>query len=101
MEQITIRLQENQLESIESEASEHDASRSEYIRELLDRGIEYEELKDRVKQREKRIEELEEQLAKRSQVEDKIDEVALAVREEEPEPPFFVRWIDWYRSRED
>jgi metal-responsive CopG/Arc/MetJ family transcriptional regulator len=40
MEQITIRIQEEFLESIESGASEHNESRSEHIRDLLRKGME-------------------------------------------------------------
>lgn len=47
--------------------------------------------------REGRIDELEEQLAPRSQVEEKLD--TLATRGEEPPPPFFVRWVRWFQTR--
>jgi metal-responsive CopG/Arc/MetJ family transcriptional regulator len=45
MEQITIRLQEDFLESIEGAASEHNESRSEHIRDLLRKGMEYEDVR--------------------------------------------------------
>jgi metal-responsive CopG/Arc/MetJ family transcriptional regulator len=45
MEQITIRIQEEFLESIEGAADEHNESRSEHIRDLLKKGMEYEDVR--------------------------------------------------------
>lgn len=45
MESITIRIPEDDLESLDSEADEHGVSRSEYIRRLIDKGREYDEVK--------------------------------------------------------
>jgi len=99
MEPLTIRIREETKESIEGEASEYGVSASEYVRELIRKGREYDELRNRLEAREERIEELEEQLAKRSQIEEKVDTLANRVEEsEEPAPPFLVRWWRWYRS---
>ena len=101
MEPLTIRIREGTKESIEGEASEYSVSVSEHVRELIRKGREYDELRDRLKTREERIEELEEQLSKRSHIEEKVDTLANRVEEsEEPTPPFPVRWWRWYRSRE-
>jgi len=44
MKTITIRIPEDDLESIDEEAGEHDATRSEYVRTLIERGRGYEDL---------------------------------------------------------
>jgi L-lysine 2,3-aminomutase len=72
---LTIRIREETKESLEEEADEYDVSVSEYVRDLIDKGREYDEIKDRLEAREDRIEELEEYLATRSNIEDKIDEL--------------------------
>jgi TolA-binding protein len=101
MEPLTIRIRKETKKSIDSEASEHGVSVSEHVRELIRKGREYDELRDRLEAREDRIEELEEQLARRSQIEDRVDELAIELREQgEAEAPFFVRWWQWYRDRD-
>jgi hypothetical protein len=46
--------------------------------------------------RKDRIEDLEEQLARRSDIEEKIDD--LAKRDQEPNPPWPVRWWQWAKE---
>jgi antitoxin component of RelBE/YafQ-DinJ toxin-antitoxin module len=94
MEPMTIRIQDETKESLEEAASEYGVSVSEYVRELIQQGREYDDLRDRLESREARIEELEEELAKRSQVEEKVD--TLVKRNSEPEPPFFVSWYQYF-----
>jgi septal ring factor EnvC (AmiA/AmiB activator) len=72
---LTIRIREELKESLEEEADEYDVSVSEYVRTLLEKGREYEELEEQLAAREERIEDLEEQLRRRSQIEEKIDEL--------------------------
>jgi uncharacterized coiled-coil DUF342 family protein len=110
--QTTIRLEEQLIEDLDSEAEEKGISRSEYIRQILRERGESEELREeidtlrqRLESREERIEELEQQLTRRSQIEEKVEEVALEVREvreerEESNAPFFVKWARWFRERE-
>ena len=107
--QTTIRLEESLIEDLDSEAEERDVSRSEYVRQILRERRESEELReeidslrDRLESREERIEELEQQLTRRSQIEEKVEEVALEVREdrEESNAPFFVKWARWFRERD-
>jgi TolA-binding protein len=107
--QTTIRLEESLIEDLDSEAEERDVSRSEYVRQILRERRESEELReeidtlrDRLESREERIEELEQQLARRSQIEEKVEEVALEVREdrEESNAPFFVKWYKWFQERD-
>lgn len=92
-------------ERIEDRADERGTSVSAEARELIGQGFRAEnleddvaELRDRLVSREDRIDELEEQLARRSQVEEKID--TLAKRTDEPAPPWPVRWWRWLRSEE-
>lgn len=87
------------LAELEREAEERGVSRSEHIRDTLERRGEVARLRSRLEQREERIDKLEEQLSRRSQVEEKID--TLAKRTEEPDAPFFVRWYRWWRLRGD
>jgi len=99
MKPLTIRIQEEKKETLDSEADEYGVSVSEYVRELIEKGREYDEIEERLESRENRIAELEEQLARRSQVEEKIDTLAKRVdREEEQEPPWPVRWYRWFSS---
>ena len=102
---ITIRLREELIGRLDAEAEERDVSRSEYAREILrqrhdvrELQEEIDDLKEELRAREERVRELEEQLAKRSQIEEKVD--TLAKRQEEPEAPFFVQWYQWFRGRE-
>jgi len=98
MNPLTIRVREDTKESLESEASEYGVSVSEYVRELIEKGREYDDLQDRLESREARIDELEDQLAKRSQVEEKVDTLAKRVEDRnEPEPPWPIRWYEYFR----
>lgn len=106
-ESITIRLEGDLIDRLEAEADDEGVSRSEHIREILREQGERRELeeeidtlRDRLETREERIETLEEQLARRSQIEERVEEVALEVREdrEENRAPFFVQWYRWFRD---
>ena len=101
MEPLTIRIPEDLKESLDAEADEYDVSTSEYVRRLIRQGREYDDLQDRLETREARIDELEEQLARRSQIEDKIENLPDKIREpddDDPSPPWPVRWYRWFRN---
>lgn len=108
--QTTIRIDDTLIDRLDEEAEERGISRSEYIRRILRERHDKPEslreevhsLRDRLESREKRIEELEQQLTRRSQIEEKVEEVALEVREEREESnaPFFVKWARWFRERD-
>ena len=83
MEPLTIRIRAETKESLDEEADEYDVSVSEYVRELIRKGREYDELAERLDAREDRIEELESQLRKRSQIEDKIEDLPDKIRNAE------------------
>ena len=80
MEPLTIRVREDTKKSLESEADAYDVSVSEYVRELIEQGREYDELADRLDSREQRIDELESQLRKRSNIEEKIEDLPDKIR---------------------
>jgi septal ring factor EnvC (AmiA/AmiB activator) len=102
MDPLTIRIPEETRESLESEADEHDVSVSEYVRRLIRKGREYDELAARLDAREARIDELEAQLARRSQLEEKVEALPDKIRDvdAEPAPPWPVRWYRWIRRDE-
>jgi predicted RNase H-like nuclease (RuvC/YqgF family) len=83
MEPLTIRVREKTKESLEEEAAEYDVSVSEYVRELIEKGREHDDLRERLESREKRIEELETQLTERSRVEEKIEDLPDKIRDVE------------------
>lgn len=103
MEQITLRLPPDLLERLDEEADEAGISRSEHIRNVLRTRENTDKLRERIKQKEARIDQLEEQLARRSQVEEKVDVLAERVenRERADDAPFFVRWARWFRGGDD
>lgn len=107
-QQTTIRLTENLIEELDTEADERGLNRSEYVRQIIRERHEADELREEVDSlreqltsRENRITELEQQLRERREIEEKVDEVALEVREqkETSNAPFPVRWYKWWRSR--
>jgi Arc/MetJ-type ribon-helix-helix transcriptional regulator len=61
--------------------NEEFGSKSDAIRYLLERGREADEIKERLETREDRIEQLEDQLARRSNIEDDLEEVAETVED--------------------
>jgi predicted RNase H-like nuclease (RuvC/YqgF family) len=83
MEPLTIRVRKETKESLEEEASEYGISVSEYVRGLIAKGREYDDLHDRLDAREDRVEELEEQLRERSRVEEKIEDLPDKIRDRE------------------
>lgn len=78
MEQITLRISENTLESLEGEADEHGRSRSEHIRDVLESRHEIDELRsehERVaSELREEIADLERQLDNRNDVVDSLRE---------------------------
>ncbi|WP_185977418.1 ribbon-helix-helix protein, CopG family [Haloglomus irregulare] len=107
MKHLSVTVEESTLERIDELKEERDESRSQVVRDLLSKGQRADELekelntlRQRLETREARIEELEQQLTRRSQIEEKVEEVALEVREERAESnaPFFVKWYRWFRD---
>lgn len=101
--QVSVRIPLRMKAELEREADERGISRSEYIRTTLESRHEADHLRERLDVREERIDELEMQLAKRSQVEEKVDTLQNRVEDQQStqNAPFFVRWVQWWRSREN
>jgi len=66
--------------ALEREAAERGVSRSEYIRSILADRHRVDELEERLRVREDRIEELERQLAERSEIEERIEDLPDKIR---------------------
>lgn len=105
MEHLSVTVEESTLERIDELKDERDSSRSQVVRDLLSKGQkadeleqEMETLRERLETREARIDELEEQLARRSNIEEKVD--TLAKRQETTNAPFFVKWYKWFQERD-
>lgn len=79
--------------------AEGNNSQAEVVRNLLWAGLDAADLRERLERREERIEQLHEELRRRSEIEEKID--TLAVQEQEPDPPFFIEWWQWIRNTAD
>ena len=97
---ISASVPESLNEDIEQLVEEDDTinSKAEAIRHLLERGFEAEELETEIKHREARINELENMLGERDQVEEQVTELAQTI-ENQQQAPFFVQWWSWWRSR--
>jgi metal-responsive CopG/Arc/MetJ family transcriptional regulator len=103
MENLTVRVPESLIQDLDEEAEEEEMTRSEYVRQILQERHETEELQaevetlqDRVESREARIDTLEQQLSRRSEIEEKVG--TLAKKQDEPAAPFFVEWVRWWRE---
>lgn len=92
MEQITLRLDEETIKSLDDEADEHDRSRSEHIRKVIDsrtdvdelrkeHEAEVAELRDEIQSLEAKRDDLQRQLASANQRIDTTNELVEHVRE--------------------
>lgn len=107
MVRVTASVDEEDKEYIQ-EQSKEDAefnSMSEVMRDCITAHKERNELEnkierlhDRLESREERIETLEEELARRRNVEEKVD--TLAKRQETSNAPFFVKWYRWFQDQD-
>lgn len=113
MKKVTVSLEQRHLDQLDEWQKNNGAgSRAAAVRQIFDDyeqlhteceelHTECENLRERLGSREDRIEELEEQLARRSQVEEKVDVLAKRVEEgDEPDPPWPIRWYRYFRGDE-
>ena len=104
MQQLSIKLPDDAIESLNDLADEeHDGNRSQAVREVVRKGLKYDDLKVERERAEARADQLRRQMVERENTEQEV--VALRRRIEERErsadAPFFVRWARWWRrSRE-
>jgi predicted nucleic acid-binding Zn-ribbon protein len=113
MKKVSVSIRQEQYDRLDDRQESGDAaSLSEALRQVLDEydsvrseceelRTECEALRNRLENREERIDDLEAQLRRRSQVEEKVDELALELKETRQggDAPFFVRWARWWRER--
>lgn len=79
MTPITIRIQENTKKSVDEEAEEYDLSTSEYLRKLIDKGRDYDDLEEQLQAKRQRIDDLERQLADRADQAEEVDRLQAKV----------------------
>ncbi|EMA25427.1 hypothetical protein C435_02502 [Haloarcula marismortui ATCC 33799] len=81
-QQVAVRVPLRQKAELEREAAERGISRSEYIRTILTDRHRVDELEERLSIREDRIDELQTQLAERSQIQEQIEDLPDKIRGE-------------------
>ena len=103
MPRITVTISDELDEYLEENSGDDEEfdSKSEVMRHLANRGIEADDLETEIEMKQNKIEDLERQMGARDQVEEKVDLLANRIEEEQssPDPPFFVEWVQWFRSR--
>lgn len=75
------------------------SSKSEAVHQLVCRGLEADDLERELEHAKARVDELRQQLQARGQLETDVQELKTYVQNDEPAPPFIVRWWQWYRTR--
>ena len=80
--QLSVRLAIRTIAELERESQQLGVSRSEYIRQIIDDRHRADALEQRLTVREDRIDELEQQLARRSQVEEKIENLPAQIQQQ-------------------
>lgn len=98
MRQITLRIPERTLDELEEEAEERGVSRSEHIRDILDDRHEADELRREIDRLEARLREQERRERERASLENRVDELAIEVREPRDRRPWPLGWIDDVRE---
>lgn len=105
MPRITVTISDELDEYLEDNSGDDDEfdSKSEVMRHLANRGLEADDLEREIELKQNKIEDLERQMGARDQVEEKVDILANRIEQEQstPDPPFFVRWAQWFKSRGD
>ena len=105
MPRITVTISDELDEHLEDNSGDDEEfdSKSEVMRHLANRGLEADDLEREIELKQNKIEDLERQMGARDQVEEKVDVLAKRIEEEQssPNPPFFVEWVQWFRSRGD
>jgi len=81
--QVAVRLPIREKAELEREAVEREVSRSEYIRSILRDRHRADKLESRLEIREERIDELESQLGKRSEIEQQIEQLPARIKGEQ------------------
>ena len=82
MKNVTIRLSEDYVESLDEEAEDSGVSRAEYIRNLIEKGREAEETQRELEQTQAKVEDLRRQLQARNAREEDVGELVKYVEEQ-------------------
>jgi len=103
MPRITVTISDELDEYLEENSGDDEEfdSKSEVMRSLAQRGQEAEDLETELEIKQNRIEDLERQMGARDHVEEKVNVLAKRIEEDRssPDPPFFVRWAQWWQQR--
>ena len=103
MPRITVTISDELDEYLEENSGDDEEfdSKSEVMRSLAQRGQEAEDLETELEIKQNRIENLERQMGARDHVEEKVNVLAKRIEEDRssPDPPFFVRWAQWWQQR--
>ena len=103
MPRITVTISDELDEYLEENSGDDEEfdSKSEVMRSLAQRGQEAEDLETELDIKQNRIEDLERQMGARDHVEEKVNVLAKQIEEDRssPDPPFFVRWAQWWQQR--
>ena len=112
MKNVTVRLTEEYVETLDEEANDSDLSRAEYLRELIERGREAEATQQELEATQARVKDLRRQLQQANSRERDVDEIVTYVeeerrlqqrREERRDAPVWTRakWWLFGRSTDD
>lgn len=102
MDQISIKLSDDVIESLNELAEEeHDGNRSQAVREVVSKGLEYDEVVIERDHAEARADQLREQMIQRENTEQEVTALRERIedRERRADAPFPVRWWRWWRDR--
>lgn len=82
MKNVTVRLSEEQVESLDADADDLDVSRAEYIRDLIEKGRESEEIRRELEETQNRVADLRRQLQAVNARQDDVGELVEYVERE-------------------
>ena len=97
MEQITLRIPEDTLESLEGEADEHDASRSEHIRDVLESHLQH----DRTQTNPERVHELTTRVEELEQETERLRREKRLILEQRTEHNDLIEYVEHERSLQE
>ena len=82
MKNVTVRLTDEYVETLDAEADDLDLSRAEYLRDLIEQGREVEEIQAELEATQAKVEDLRRQLQQANSRERDVDELVTYVEEE-------------------
>jgi len=104
MEQITVRVTESTLEELEAEADEHDVTRSEHIRQIIDDrndpGADVERLREEAADYEAECERLRDRVAELERDVDRVQNEKRLILEDREEKQELVRYVESERTEQ-